>query len=44
MGDLVSDIYMTHKVKYENQISIFYAKQNEYEQRKAAESKFDVII
>ncbi len=36
MGDLVSDIYMTHKAKYQTQISIFYAKENEFEQRKSA--------
>jgi hypothetical protein len=36
MGDLVSDIYMTHQANYENQISIFYAKEDSCNQRKLA--------
>jgi len=44
MGDLVTDIYMTLRSKYNTQISIFYAKEDEVEQRQAAARKYDVII
>lgn len=44
MGDLVADYYMTLKSKYATQISIFYAKEGDVENRKAAARKFDVIV
>lgn len=44
MGDLVTDYYMTLKCSYRTQICIFYAKENELEQRKSAMRKFDIIV
>ncbi len=44
MGDLESDIYMAKSAHYETIISIFFAKEGEFDQRALAEEKFDFIV